>query len=119
MSSNYSAAATQELSHVDAFHAQVVRVIQDYRATGKEVPEGMQAVYDREHEKMIDRVSRIKMLLELARKYPCVIRVQFIGFCRSYNVRVTNIMYLYRNLKSIGNKRKTQEPLRLLGFLFG
>lgn len=68
LSSTYSTAATQELSHVDAFHAQVVRVIQDYRSTGKEVPEGMQAVYDWEHEKMIDRVSRIKMLLELARK---------------------------------------------------
>ena len=60
----YADLASQELSHVDALHTQAVRLIQDQKATSTEVPAGMQAVWDWEHKHMVDRVARIKILLD-------------------------------------------------------
>ena len=59
---------TQELSHVDVLHEQAVRLIQAQRSEGKEVPAGMQAVWDWEHSHMMDRVARIKVLLDNDRR---------------------------------------------------
>lgn len=60
----YADIANQELNHVDALHTQAVRLIQDQRATGAEAPVGMQVVWDWEHSHMVDRVARIKILLD-------------------------------------------------------
>ena len=64
----YATMATQELNHVDTLHAQVVRVIQDYRAKGNKPPEAMMAVWDWEHESMVSHTAKVKMLLEMYRK---------------------------------------------------
>lgn len=64
----YATMANQELVHVDALHAQAVRMIQDYRSSGKEPPAGMQSVWEWEHEKMVSHVTKIKMLLEMYNK---------------------------------------------------
>lgn len=61
-------AAMQELGHVDMWHAQVVRMIKEEQAKGKETPAGMMMVYDWEHKKQIDGVTRIKMMLEQYKK---------------------------------------------------
>lgn len=61
----YYMMANQELSHVDALHAQAVRMIKAYQATGKEVPAAMQAVWDFEHEMRVDDVSKVKTLLSM------------------------------------------------------
>lgn len=68
LSGMYADLASQELSHVDALHTQAVRLIQDQRATGAEVPAGMQAVWDWEHGKMMEHVSRVKVLLDMYSK---------------------------------------------------
>lgn len=68
LAEQYATLSTQELGHVDALHTQAVRLIQDQRSAGAEVPAGMQAVWDWEHSHMMDRVARVKMLLELYRK---------------------------------------------------
>ena len=68
LSSMYATMGTQELSHVDVLHEQAVRLIQAHRADGHEVPAGMQAVWDWEHSHMMDRVARIKVLLDTARR---------------------------------------------------
>ena len=65
---NYANTASQELSHMENFHTQAVKLIQDQRATGAEVPAGMQAVWDWEHSHMMDHVARIKTLLSLYQK---------------------------------------------------
>ena len=57
----------QELTHANLLHEQAERLIRDYRASGKEIPAGMQAVYDWEHGKMIDGVTRIKMMQDMIR----------------------------------------------------
>ena len=54
----------EELRHVDVLHDEVVKVINDYRNAGNEVPPDMQAVYDYIHKKQIDRVHDVKMYLE-------------------------------------------------------
>ena len=68
LASTYATMSSQELSHVDTLHTQAVRLIQDQKDSGKEVPDGMQAVWDWEHSHMMDRVARIKVLLETARR---------------------------------------------------
>lgn len=61
-------AATQELGHVDMWHTQVVRMIKEEQDKGKEAPAGMMMVYEWEHKKQIDAVTRIKMMLEQYKK---------------------------------------------------
>lgn len=68
LADNYSMMAAQELEHVDKLHAQVVRMIKAQQAAGKEVPAAMRAVWDWEHEQAMDKVAKIKMLLEMYRK---------------------------------------------------
>ena len=67
LSSMYATMGTQELSHVDVLHEQAVRLIQAQRAEGKEVPAGMQAVWDWEHSILVDKTAKIKVLLSMAR----------------------------------------------------
>lgn len=67
-SSMFIGLATTELSHVDSLHAYIVKLINEQRATGREVPAGMQDVWDWEHTQMLKRYTEIKALLETARK---------------------------------------------------
>lgn len=64
----YATMANQELSHVDALHTQVVRVIKKHRAEGNAPPAGMMEVWNFEHERMVDSVAKVKMLLEMYKK---------------------------------------------------
>lgn len=68
LSETYATMANQEFSHVDALHAQIVRLIRAQQNAGKEVPPAMQAVWDYEHETMIERVAKVRVLLEQYRK---------------------------------------------------
>lgn len=63
LADTYYKLAGVELEHVNALHEQVVRLIKAHKATGKEVPAAMQAVWDWEHGKMVDTTARIKTLL--------------------------------------------------------
>lgn len=64
----YIAIANQELEHVDRLHTQVARIIQAYRAEKGNPPEAMMAVWNFEHEDMMEKVSRIKALIEMYKK---------------------------------------------------
>lgn len=64
----YAKMANTELDHVDALHGQVVRIIKEWKAkTGEEPPTAMQAVWDYEHSRAIDKVAKIKTLLSMYR----------------------------------------------------
>ena len=56
--------SNEELKHANMLHDETVRIINDFKAKGETVPEGMQAVYDYLHRKKIDRASRIKIMLD-------------------------------------------------------
>ena len=65
----YAKLANVELDHVNALHGQVVRIIKEWKATsGQEPPAAMQAVFDWEHNKEIEKVKQIKILLDLYRQ---------------------------------------------------
>lgn len=65
LADNYAKMAEVELQHVDLLHAQVVRIIKAWQAKGNETPPAMAAVYDYVHKNQIDKVARIKFLLNL------------------------------------------------------
>ena len=65
LADTYCKLADAELSHVDALHSQAVRLIRDQKEKGVEVPAAMQAVWDWEHEKMVDGVARIKAMIAM------------------------------------------------------
>lgn len=65
LSETLVAIATQELSHVDALHTQAVRLI---KASTDKPPAAMQAVWDWEHERMMDKTAKVKALLEYAKR---------------------------------------------------
>ena len=68
LADNYAKMAEAELGHVYSLHDQAMRIIKAHRAAGNVPPPAMQAVWDWEHEKMMDTVTRIKMMLEMYRK---------------------------------------------------
>lgn len=55
--------AEEELKHSDILHRQAVRLIQEHIDKGHETPPAMQAVWDWEHEKMVDRKAYVRHLL--------------------------------------------------------
>ncbi len=63
--STYAEMARQELGHVDGLHKMAMRLIENAKSEGAATPPAMQAVWDWEHEQMIDRVARIKSLLSM------------------------------------------------------
>ena len=64
----YVAMANQEIEHVDRLHTQVARIIQAYRSGKGEPPEAMMAVWNFEHEDMMEKVARIKALIDIYKK---------------------------------------------------
>lgn len=61
----YAKLAGIELEHVDVLHSQAVRLI---KASTEPAPASMQAVWDWEHEKMVDTEARIKTMLSMYRE---------------------------------------------------
>ena len=62
----YAEMARQELSHADKLHTLAVQMINEQKAKGIKPPEAMQAVWDWEHERMIEETAHIRQLLDMA-----------------------------------------------------
>lgn len=60
-----TALAEEELNHANKLHGEATRIIKEKQAAGVEAPASMQAVWDWEHEHMIERVARIRHMLAL------------------------------------------------------
>ena len=57
--------AKQELSHSEQLHTHAVRLIKARKDSGVNAPAAMQAVWDWEHEHMIEHTIKIKHLLDM------------------------------------------------------
>lgn len=68
LADSYYNMAMQELDHVNYLHAQVVRMIQAYKSEHGEPPEAMMMVWNWEHDDIVDKVSRVKVLLDMYKK---------------------------------------------------
>ena len=68
LADTYATMAAQELNHVDMLHVQVVKIIQAYRDEHGAPPASMQAVWDWEHELMVDKTAKIRALLDMYKR---------------------------------------------------
>lgn len=64
----YFKLSQEEMSHVNFLHEQVIRIINEYKATHDAIPAGMQAFYDMLHEQQIKKANKIKQKQEQYRK---------------------------------------------------
>lgn len=58
----YSDMSTDELKHAMMLHESSVRLINEYKRSGEEVPPEMEAVYNYLHEKHMEKYNGIKVL---------------------------------------------------------
>lgn len=56
--------STDEMKHMNMLHDEVVKIINEYKAQGQEVPPEMQSVYDYLHRKQIDKATMVKIIME-------------------------------------------------------
>lgn len=63
----YASIAENHLSAIDELHSVAVRYINDAKQSGKQVPFGMQDIWDWEHQNMIDEAASIRVLLNMYR----------------------------------------------------
>ena len=63
--STYADLSRQELGHADKLHEMAARRIEKRRESGEPIPEAMHAVWDWEHERMMERTAHIKVLLSM------------------------------------------------------
>ena len=61
----YAEMARQELGHVDELHKMAVKAIERQRDEGVTPPAAMQAVWDWEHENMMEKTAKIRTLLAM------------------------------------------------------
>lgn len=64
LSGVYAKLAEQELGHANILHEQAQRLI---RESGEEAPESMKVIWDWEHERMLDREAKVRVMLEMLR----------------------------------------------------
>lgn len=63
--STYADLSRQELGHANRLHEMAVRHIEKAKDAGHHPTEAMQAVWDWEHERMLDRTAHVKTLLSM------------------------------------------------------
>lgn len=57
--------ANEEVGHVNLLHAQVTRIIEEYRKANGDPPEAMLVLYDNVHKKHIENLAVVKGMLSL------------------------------------------------------
>lgn len=65
LADTYAKLAEVELQHVDLLHAQVVRIIKAWQAKGNETHPVMEQIYSWQHEKQIDHIARVRIMLNM------------------------------------------------------
>lgn len=63
LSNTFADLAEAEMGHVKSLHAEAARIIENYRETNGEPPAEMLAVYNYEHDKQIDKATKVKQMI--------------------------------------------------------
>ena len=64
----YYEMSLMEMSHVDKLHGAVTTLINEAKAKGEEVPPTMMAIYEYEHEKIMEEATEIKVMQEMYKR---------------------------------------------------
>ena len=64
----YYEMSLMEMSHVDKLHGAVVTLINESKAKGEEPPAHMMAIYEYEHEKIMEEATEIKVMQEMYKR---------------------------------------------------
>lgn len=64
----YYEMSLMEMSHVDKLHSAVVTLINEVKAKGEEPPAHMMAIYEYEHEKIMEEATEIKVMQEMYKR---------------------------------------------------
>ena len=64
----YYEMSLMEMSHVDKLHSAVVTLINEAKAKGEEPPAHMMAIYEYEHEKIMEEATEIKVMQEMYKR---------------------------------------------------
>lgn len=67
LSNTLAELSRQELAHSDALHLQAERLIKKTRENGIVPPAAMTAVWDWEHERLIEKTAHVKHLVDMLR----------------------------------------------------
>ena len=67
MAEMYAQLSREEISHMERLHDHAVKIISTYRNEHGAPPAPMLAIWDWEHEKMIEHLARVKHLLSMVR----------------------------------------------------
>lgn len=65
---SYYEMSMAEMTHFNTLHDLVVRVINDMKAKGEEIDPTMEAIYEYEHEKMMEKGMKIRVMQEMFKK---------------------------------------------------
>lgn len=63
----YKKMAEQELNHANILHGMAKRMISEHRSKSAPPPSAMLAVWDWEHQNMIEQTAKIKVLLNMVK----------------------------------------------------
>ena len=64
----YYEMSTAEMGHFNNLHEMVTRLIEDYKAKGVEIDKTMEAIYEYEHEKMMEKATKIRVMQDMFKK---------------------------------------------------
>ena len=64
----YYEMSLMEMSHVDKLHGAVTTLINEAKARGEEPPPTMMAIYEYEHEKIMEEATEIKVMQEMFKR---------------------------------------------------
>ena len=63
LAETYISISKEEINHMNRLHDQIIRLIQDKKNQGIEIPHGMQEIYDYEHKKIIKRAAEVQLVI--------------------------------------------------------
>lgn len=64
LAATYLTLAGEEIGHFTKLHDQASRLIEEARSKGTTLPAGMMELYEYEHNKLIERMAAIKVMME-------------------------------------------------------